>query len=296
MHLDNRIVAVWYPTSAKPAKYSYNVLFSGEVAVNGAVTGVCGKPVPLVVFSHGDFGCGLQSIAFTEELARNGYVVAAPDHADAFYCHVAPPASHHGRPTQPNFFKPNEWTDATFIDRRKDVEAVIDGLLADRDFGPAINGRQIGAAGHSLGGYTVVGMAGGWSTWVDPRVRAVLALSPYVMPFLVQKSLGSVHVPLMYQGGTLDIGITPFLSGPLGAYRAANPPAYFVELKHAGHLAWASCGSARTTAACLSDHISLRLIDDYGIAFFNRYLKGTPQPILERENSALAKFDFNLGK
>jgi hypothetical protein len=31
----------------------------------------------------------LQSIAFTEELARHGYVVAAPDHADAFLCHTA---------------------------------------------------------------------------------------------------------------------------------------------------------------------------------------------------------------
>jgi len=39
--------------------------------------------VPLVLFSHGLGGCALQTIFFTEELARHGYVVAAPDHADA---------------------------------------------------------------------------------------------------------------------------------------------------------------------------------------------------------------------
>jgi pimeloyl-ACP methyl ester carboxylesterase len=96
----------------------------------------------------------------------------------------------------------------------------------------------------------VVGMAGGWPAWTDPRIRAVLALSPYVMPFQVRKTLTSVHVPLMYQGGTLDIGITPFLKGLVGAYRAANPPAYFVELKGAGHFAWVNCGNAHTTASC----------------------------------------------
>ncbi len=48
----------------------------------------------------------------------------------------------------------------------------------------------IGAAGHSLGGYTVVGLGGGWPRWKDGRIRAVLALSPYVQPFMAQHSLG----------------------------------------------------------------------------------------------------------
>ena len=84
----NRVVAVWYPTAASPARYAYGPKFSGNVVLNAPANKVCGAPAALVVFSHGDLGCGLQSIAFTEEVARHGYVVAAPDHADAFLCHT----------------------------------------------------------------------------------------------------------------------------------------------------------------------------------------------------------------
>lgn len=68
MHVGGGVVAVWYPTTGRPAKYAYTPNFSGFMALNAAASAVCGKRVPLVVFSHGDLGCGLQSTAFTEEL------------------------------------------------------------------------------------------------------------------------------------------------------------------------------------------------------------------------------------
>jgi len=294
MRIADRVVAVWYPTAAAAAEYRYGPNFSGFVAVGAPPSTVCGKPVPLVVFSHGDFGCGLQSVALTEELARHGYVVAAPDHADAALCHTVAPPQAGLHPPQPNVFKPETWSETTFADRRQDIEAVLDGLLSNPEFENVIDAHNIGAAGHSLGGYTVVGMAGGWPNWTEPRIRAVLALSPYVMPFQVQATLGGVHVPLMYQGGTLDIGITPFLKGSKGAYSQANPPVYFVELKNAGHLAWTNCGKAKTTASCLATRVNARLIDDYGIAFFDQYLKRMPQRILDRADPELADYQFRL--
>jgi predicted dienelactone hydrolase len=295
MHVGDRVIAVWYPTAAPPGRYAYSPSFSGAVAVDAPPSMACGKPVPLVVFSHGDFGCGLQSIALTEELARHGYVVAAPDHADAFLCHtIRPRVPPPQQPPQPNVFKPETWNEATFVDRRDDVKTTIDGLLADREFAQVIDPQSIGAAGHSLGGYTMVGMAGGWPSWLDPRIRAVLALSPYVMPFQVRRTLASVQVPLMYQGGTLDVGITPFLKGAKGAYRDANPPVFLVELKQAGHLAWINCGDAHTTAACLATRANFRLIDAYAIAFFDRYLKHRHAPLLSQTNPELADFQFRL--
>jgi predicted dienelactone hydrolase len=48
--------------------------------------------------------------------------------------------------------------------RARDLSAVIDGLLADPTFGPRIDQKRIGAAGHSLGGYTVLALAGGIAT------------------------------------------------------------------------------------------------------------------------------------
>jgi predicted dienelactone hydrolase len=295
MHVGDRVVAVWYPTTDPSTQYAYSPRFSGMVAPNASASMACGRPVPLVIFSHGDLGCGLQSISFTEDLARHGYVVAAPDHADAFLCHIVhPQLTPARRPAQPEFFKPDTWHDTTFKDRRSDIEAVIDGLLSDSELQRVIDAQNIGVSGHSLGGYTVVGMVGGWSSWVDSRIRAVLALSPYVMPFQVHKTLADIRVPLMYQGGTLDIGITPFLKGINGAYRQANPPVFFVELKNAGHFAWTNCGSALTTAACLATKVNARLINEYGIAFFDRYLKGKKERILTENNSELSNYLFRL--
>ncbi|HMK85765.1 MAG TPA: hypothetical protein VK437_07390 [Steroidobacteraceae bacterium] len=82
-HFGGRTVALWYPTEAPASEHHYSSRFSGQVAFEAKASRACGAPVPLVLFSHGDLGCGLQSVAFTEELARHGYVVAAPDHADA---------------------------------------------------------------------------------------------------------------------------------------------------------------------------------------------------------------------
>jgi predicted dienelactone hydrolase len=233
--------------------------------------------------------------AITEELARHGYVVAAPDHADASLCHTVEPERGPRRPPpQTSVFKPDIWDDTTFIDRRNDLEAVINDLLSSPEFQQVIDSQAIGAAGHSLGGYTVVGLAGGWSSWLDPRIRAIVALSPYVMPFQVKKTLGNVHVPLMYQGGTLDLGITPFLEGPNGAFAAANPPVYFAVLPHAAHLAWVNCGDDHSTSTCLTNNINMRLSAEYAIAFFNRYLKNVPEPMLEKSNRNLAEYKFRL--
>ncbi len=297
LHFGGRVTAIWYPTNSAPSRHAYSPRFSGMVAVDAPAATVCGKRVPLVIFSHGDLGCGLQSVAFTEELARHGYVVAAPDHADAFLCHTVLAAGPPGkRPPQPNFLHPDTWDDGTFAGRREDVEAVIEGLLADAEFQKVIDPQRIGAAGHSLGGYTVVGMAGGWPKWLDQRIRAVLAFSPYVMPFQVHKTLGGVRVPLMYQGGTADVGITPFLVGPTGAYADGNPPLYFVELARAAHLAWVNCGDARDTASCLATRLEFRLIDQYGVAFLNRYLKDMPEPVLDKKDPSLAAYEFKLPK
>jgi len=297
IRIEGRAVAVWYPTTASPAEYHYTPRFSGLVAHDAPVTAACGETVPLIVFSHGYTGCGLQSVAFTEELARSGYVVAAPDHADAAICQVAPLLADPPpprRPAQPNIFSPGAWNDTSRSDRRRDIEVVIDYLLRSAEFGRAIDPQKIGLAGHSLGGYTVVGIAGGWASWLDLRICAVLAFSPYVMPFQVKNTLPNVRVPLMYQGGSLDAGITPFLKGPKGAYAAANPPVYFVELRNAAHFAWSSCGNDRTTQTCLEHNTNARLIAQYGIAFFNRHLKGAPEPLLDAKNPSLAEYKFRL--
>ena len=175
------------------------------------------------------------------------------------------------RPEEP-FQKTSEWSDTTYKDRRADIEAVIDGVLGAPSFqGVRVDANRIGIAGHSLGGYTALGVAGAWPSWKDSRIRAVLALSPYNTPFVAKGDLGHLNVPVMYQGGTLDFGISPTVRHSGGAYDRSLGPKYYVEFQGAGHLAWTGLNPRFHG-----------VIDQYSVAFFDRYLKG------DRESDKLA--------
>ena len=44
----------------------------------------------------------------------------------------------------------------------------------------AFDWKRCGLVGHSLGGYTLLGLGGAWPSWRFDGIKAVLALSPYV--------------------------------------------------------------------------------------------------------------------
>ncbi len=229
---------------------------------------------PVILFSHGFTGCATQSLFLTSALAQAGYLVVAPNHRDAG-CGTG----HDGklfatldtaRPQTP-FRTPEGWSEATYRDRAADLEAILDAILKDESWqGIPIDSSRVGLAGHSLGGYTVLGLAGAWPSWRDPRVKAVLALSPYCAPFVLKGDLAHLDVPVMYQGGTLDIGITPSVRRHGGAYDLTSAPKYFIDFAGAGHFAWTNLNRRYQTA-----------INGYSLWFFNCYLKGvaTPDPI-----------------
>lgn len=281
--------AVWYPTTAGEAPYQYADRIATAVA-QGAPAADCSL-FPLIVFSHGLGGCGTQSVFFTEALARAGYIVVAPDHKDA-KCKVDQPRSLGGlfqRAEEP-LGDPEKWTDATYRDRRDDIEVVLNEITHDSLVGRRINQGAIAGVGHSLGGYTIAGMAGAWPSWKDKRIRAALLMSPYMEPFVAKGTLHSMDVPVMYQGGTRDFAITPKLEKPGGAYDASNPPKFFVKFQNAGHFGFTilTCMPYGTTEGCNERSPLAKAIDEYGIAFFDRYLKGRPEPILDRPNAEVA--------
>ena len=216
---NGRKVAVWYPAAAseQPMAYSRSTGgFMGSVAKD-APPSACPR-VPFVLFSHGLGGCALQTLFLTEELARHGYVVAAPDHKDAV-CAIGSDEHNFGNMrTDQSFLEPDRWSERSHRDRLLDLRAVIDLVANDQQLGPAADVQRIGLIGHSLGGYTAIGMAGGWPSWKHADVKAVLALSPYVLPFITQGTLARLDVPVMYQGAQFDWGITTSLEGAQGAY------------------------------------------------------------------------------
>ncbi len=224
--------------------------------------GAAAQGAPVILFSHGFHGCAKQSTFLTEALADAGYAVFAPNHRDVACGNLA---AWFGAAEAP-FLDTDRWTEATYADRAMDLKALIDAASRDPRFA-AFDWGRIGLAGHSLGGYTVLGLGGGWTGWKDARVRAVLALSPYSAPFLYRQTLSGLSVPVMYQGGTWDVGITPLVGQGGGAYDQTPAPKYYVELEGAGHFAWTDLNPRFHEA-----------INAYSIAFFDAYLKDKPFP------------------
>src|ERR1700733_3345773 len=150
-------------------------------------------PWASVLFSHGFHGCSTQSTFLMKALADSGYAVFAPNHKD-FACRDL--RAWMSRP-ESEFEDPRGWTDATYADRAQDLEKLIDALSHDPRYGAApFDWNHLALAGHSLGGYTVLGLGGAWPKWKDPRVKAILALSPYAAPFIAKETLKGLEAPV----------------------------------------------------------------------------------------------------
>jgi len=100
---------------------------------------------PLVLLSHGTGGSALQMAWLGTALARAGFIVVAVDHPGNNSATDAP-------------LTPEGM--ALWWERATDLSNVLDGMLADAEFGPKIDPRLIAAAGYSLGGYTVLELVG----------------------------------------------------------------------------------------------------------------------------------------
>ncbi len=289
-----RKVAVWYPAAEpeQPMAYSRsNYGFMGSVAHDSPPKDACPR-VPLVLFSHGLGGCALQSIFITEELARHGYVIAAPDHTDAGCAIGSDELKFANIRTDNSFMAPRSWTDQSEVDRMQDLREVMRLVGNDPKLGRIVDVSRIGAVGHSLGGYTVVGMAGGWPTWKTPEIKAVLAVSPYVSPYVESGALARLGVPVMYQGAQFDWGITPSLEGKRGAYALTAAPKYFAKLIRGSHFEWTNlvCVGQTSVAECLERSSNASAINRYGIAFLDRYLKDKPGADLDSKRTDLARY------
>ena len=231
--------------------------------------------VPLIIFSHGFGGCAQQSRTLTQALANAGYAVVAPNHRDqACQKYVSGiiggiVAEITGDGPEKSFGSPERWDSSTEIGRRNDVDGLLSYVLSREPYKHAIDSNRIGIMGHSLGGYTALGMAGGWPAWHNPQFKAVLVMAPYASPFVVKGALGNIAVPVMYMAGTSDGLISD--ADVMRAYKATKARKYFVVLKGAGHFAYTELSKSYQ-----------QTIASYAVAFFDRELRNQSAPILNR--------------
>ncbi len=142
-------VTIWYPAvdTAIETKQLVgppgNELFEAGSAMPHAAFAPHMERLPLVLLSHGTGGSALQMAWLGTALARAGYIAVAVDH---------PGNNANGKMTPEGF--------ALWWERATDLSNVLDGMLKDEEFGPKIDATRVAAAGYSLGGYTVMELAG----------------------------------------------------------------------------------------------------------------------------------------
>ncbi len=267
-----RSVFLWYPTDSKPTTHSYAIQ-KGVVAKDALVAK--GKH-PLILFCHGYLGSADQVVFLTEALSRAGYIVASLNHADSL-----DEQSASGKLRLPKFADVDAWSDKTVVDRKEDMQALLSHMLTLNDdtahfLHGHVDASAIGIAGHSLGGYTALGLVGAWPSWKDTRIRAALILSPFTAPLLKHGDLTGIEVPVMLQGGTLDAPLTPLLPAVYKKLSSSKPKYLFV-FDQATHLSWTNFPTfSQTTRAATEAPGIPKLIADYSIAFFDHTLRHAP--------------------
>lgn len=226
------------------------------------------QPHPLIIFSHGLHGINTQKIFLMKALAAAGYLVIAPNHQDAMG------GTHGLSKPEVDLRSAAKWTDKTYIGRRDDIKKIIAALHNSPGWDSQIDWTNLALAGHSLGGYTVLGLAGAWPSWKLENVKAVLALSPYSEPFVAHKTLSELSIPVMYQTGTRDLGVAPFLKRPNGAFAQTAAPCYLVEFEKAGHFSFSNMNT---------DTQQKELINHYSIAFLNKFINHDSNALPEKK-------------
>lgn len=170
---------VWYPADPSAHEQAVEIpgldIFELGTASRDAKMATNSPRFPLIVISHGTGGSGLSMAWLGEALAKQGYIAAAVNH----------PGNNATEPYTVEGF-------ALRWERTRDLSEVITGMLADSEFGSYIDPNRIGAAGFSLGGYTMIDVACGISDgrasvrYCDTKRVDDLPVNPDEYPTLVE--------------------------------------------------------------------------------------------------------------
>jgi predicted dienelactone hydrolase len=210
-------VTIWYPAAGEggsPLLVGGSRLFRGTTGVQDAP--VADGRHPLVLVSHGSGGTFTTLGWIASRLAAAGYIVAGPNHPGTMTADSTP-------------------ADTVKVwERPADLSAVLSALLRDPVLGEHVDARRIGAMGFSLGGHTVMAIAGArvereayarycdtypklpdcvWyardgvdiravdrekfeSSMRDPRIVSVVAIDPALAQAYTRDSLEEVAIPV----------------------------------------------------------------------------------------------------
>lgn len=142
-------VRVWYPVDPHVQEQTHDIgapwhpIFAGHPVAPHTPLDSSRTRYPLLLISHGTGGSADSLDWLGANLAAQGYIVAAVNH----------PGNNALEPLTAEGF-------LLWWERATDISEVLDGMLHDETLGPHIDAQRIGAVGFSLGGYTVLELAG----------------------------------------------------------------------------------------------------------------------------------------
>lgn len=134
--------SIWYPAKTQTYKTPIgdNAIFYGKSAYMGAA--IAEGKRPLVIISHGSGG-NMDGLAWLSSgLVEAGAIVLAVNHQGSMTGDSSPRRT------------------VLFEERIADVRAALGKVLQDPNFAPAIDSQRISALGFSLGGNTIMQLAG----------------------------------------------------------------------------------------------------------------------------------------
>ncbi|MDG0800228.1 alpha/beta hydrolase family protein [Pectobacterium polaris] len=210
-------VAVFYPASSP----SQTTTIGENMAFPGIVVSKNAEPEPgqhpLIVVSHGYGGSWFNQLWLAQSLVKQGYIVAAPNHPGTTTKDMRPVNAH------------------ALWQRPHDLSRVITALLATPEKTGQVDAKRIAAVGHSLGGWTVLALAGGRfnteqfekdclthvglasckayekmqvaksaasraqldKSLADPRISAVVSLDMGLARGFTAESLAAINIPVL---------------------------------------------------------------------------------------------------
>ncbi len=240
-------VALWYPTLQRGASQMIgeNIAFSGTRALRDAEP--ASGEHPLLLISHGYGGNWRNLNWLAQRMVLQGYIVAAVDHPGTTT------GNQHPQDAQQLWLRP------------QDLRHVMNKVIATPDLAGRVDIQRIAAIGHSLGGWTVLELAGARfdaqrfitdcqqhpnlsgckltaklgidqplaasKLAVDtrePRIKAVVSLDLGLARGFRPDSLRQITVPVMIMAAQADSDALParLESGYLAAYIPADRQHY----------------------------------------------------------------------
>jgi|SRR5579864_2862311 len=253
---------------------------------------------PVIVFSHGAGGSQTCCESLTRHWASYGYVTIQPTHDDS--------AVQRRNSGEENIRFMQAIRDALknpalWKSRPQDISFVLDSLPVLENRVPSLAGKidedRIGVGGHSMGSYTAEAVAGATvdlpnsvANFTDPRVKAVLCLSPQGPGQfgLTTHSFDQIKIPFIGMTGSLDsLGPVASPAWHKTPFERSLPGDKFhVFIEGANHMSFISARTLSPARAAEGEAI-LNYTSSASLAFWDAYLKSDSKARQYLQSNAL---------